>query len=1189
MTFPGQDASIVSAWARRLMLGALCVCMPHVFIAMVFAQADQGTITGVVQDSSGAVIPNAAVTLTSTETNLALQTTSNATGIFIFSPVKIGDYKLSAGAPGFSTVLQDHLHLNVQQRLNVPLTLNPGSVQQTVTVDSAPPLLQNQETSTGQVISTQTINDTPLNGRNWVFIAQLTAGVDPGNGSRGSGTGDFSANGQREEQNDFILDGVDNNTDTEDFLNGASFVVRPPPDALSEFKVQTSDYSAEFGHSAGAVVNATIKSGTNNMHGDLWEYFRNDVLDARDYFAQTVPEYRENQFGATLGFPIIRNKLFFFGDTEANRIVQGSPTTITVPTALERQGNFSELLNPSINGTGIPIQLYQPGSAGGPGGSATLSCHGQNNVFCPGQIDSAAERILNMYPLPNTNGGKVYNNYNVNLNTTNNTFQWDARVDWNLSSKDQAFGRFSYSNMHQFSPSPLGSILDGYYGDGNFANIGENFAGSETHVFNARLINEFRVGYNYGDFTEKQFNANQDISQTLGLGGIPFSPNLGGLVNVSMSGINGFGTPYYYPTLENEHVLELLDNVTKIVGNHALKFGVDFQRINTAELQPVIATGAYNFTGEFTGIPGVANTGSGVADFLADSMNSATIGTANFTNDHRWLRSGYGQDDWRITPRLTLNMGLRYDYFGPKTEANDRQANFYATGPLGIGTGSGTFELPNNQQNALPQSFLNLLAQNNINVATTGNSSLVNSQKYNFAPRFGVSYSLDKRTVVRAGYGIFYGGLEGFGYGVNLSQNVPFNFTSGIPSTTCSVTACPTNGIALETGFTQSVEQGALNSISYPTLTAIARNAQTPYSQQYNLSTEYAITNNMSATLGYVGGVTHHLYVEYPSLNSTHALSYPGDNMLNYQSFTTLGGINYEQAIGNSSYNSLQAKLEKRYVNGVSFLASYTWAHSLDNAQSDLADNQDFGYRAPGILNISTEKRNSPFDVRQRFTFNGTYALPFGYGRQHLNRKGLVDEIAGGWSGTLVFQGQTGNPFSLYADIPTANGLDNAPPITKTNPFVGGGSPSVNSGLPAGYVCPTKVRTPTQWYNPCAFANPRPGSDIVAPGTIPTGTQIVGPITDPSTVLQFAGGPLLSVYGPPLKRFNMSVFKNFTTYREQSLQFRADIFNLLNTPFFAVPSYSNDGAFGGQITSTRETGSFTPDPRFFQFALKYQF
>jgi len=578
-----------------------------------------------------------------------------------------------------------------------------------------------------------------------------------------------------------------------------------------------------------------------------------------------------------------------------------------------------------------------------------------------------------------------------------------------------------------------------------------------------------------------------------------------------------------------------------------------------------------------------------VADFLANEMNSATLGIANYTYDHRWLRSGYGQDDWRVTRRLTVNMGLRYDYFGPKSETNGEQANFYASGPFGFGTGTGVFELPTSQRNVLPSSFTSILAANNVTVAYSNNPSLVTSQKYNFAPRLGAAYSINSRTVVRAGYGIFYGGLEGFGYGVNLSQNVPFNFTSGIYSTTCTVAACPTDGMSLNTGFTQAVQQGAINSISYPTLTAIATNAQTPFSQEYNFTTEYAITPNMTATLGYVGGVTHHLYVEYPSLNSPLALSYPGDNMRNYEPFPTLGGINYEQAIGTISYNSLQAKLQKRYVNGMSFLASYTLAHSLDNSQSDLADNQDYGYRAPGILPISDEKRNSAFDVRQRFSFDGTYALPFGVGRRYLTHSGFANQIAGGWSGTLVFQDQTGNPFSLYSDISTANGLDNAGPLVKRNPRAGGGDPSLNDGLPAGYTCPAHVGGVKQWYNPCAFANPRLGSDIAAPGTMPTGNEIVGPVTDPATVLQFAGGPLLSVYGPPLAQFNMSIFKNFTTWHEQNLQFRTDVFNLLNTPWFAVPSYSGDGAYGGQITSTRETGSFTPDPRFFQFAMKYQF
>src|SRR5246127_916057 len=328
------------------------------------AQTDQGAITGVVQDSTGAVIPNADVTATSVDTGLALHTKSNNSGVFVFSPLKIGNYTVSASMPGFQTVSHENLHLDIQQRLNVNFTLQTGGVTETVKVTSDAPVLETQEAAVGQVISTKEINDTPLNGRNWVYIAQLTNGVAPPFGNtRGSGSGDFVANGQRAEQNNFILDGVDNNTNLVDFLNGQSYVVRPPPDALAEVAIQTSSFSAEFGHSAGAVVNASIKSGTNQIHGSLWEYFRNTNLDAINWNAgpgAMVPPYHQNQFGATLGFPIWKDKLFYFGDIEANRISISNPTLINVPSALEREGDFSELLNGDLTGVGAPTKLYQP-------------------------------------------------------------------------------------------------------------------------------------------------------------------------------------------------------------------------------------------------------------------------------------------------------------------------------------------------------------------------------------------------------------------------------------------------------------------------------------------------------------------------------------------------------------------------------------------------------------------------------------------------------------------------------------------------------------------------------------------------------------------------------------------------------------------------------------------------------------
>lgn len=473
---------------------------------VLVAQVDQGTITGTISDPSGAVIPGARVTLTQVETGLVLQGTTNRAGIYVFSPIKIGQYTVTATAPGFQTITQTGLTLNVNQTLVANLKLHPGQVTQTVTVQAgAAQLLQKEEASTGQVVSSRVINETPLALRNYVFIAQLAGGVTEAQGSRGQGRGDFNANGLRAEQNNFILDGVDNNSNQVDFLNGASYVVKPPPDALAEFRVQTSDYDAQFGHSAGAVVNASIKSGTNNLHGDAWEYVRNTDLGlARDYFNTQGPvgSYHQNQFGATLGGPFLRNKLFWFADTEILRIVTSQkPSFYTVPTPLMRNGDFSELLSSNSSLNSHVTKLYEPGSGGAtPLGQPCGNHSATMQKMCPGEIDPLAQKFLNLYPLPNNGAtGQTYNNYSVLPVTHDNTVQWDARLDWNPSQKDRSFFRMSYFNERGLDNPPLGTLLDGggYGSSGSNVNMGENYALSETHVFSPSLINEFRFGYNW--------------------------------------------------------------------------------------------------------------------------------------------------------------------------------------------------------------------------------------------------------------------------------------------------------------------------------------------------------------------------------------------------------------------------------------------------------------------------------------------------------------------------------------------------------------------------------------------------------------------------------------------------------------------------------------------------------------------
>jgi len=1154
------------------------------------AQVDQGTIAGTVQDTTGAVIPNAQVTLTSTDTGLVLQDKTDEHGMYTFSPIKIGLYTVKAFAPNFGTTVQENLRLDIGARLYVVLTLRPAGATTQVTVTSAPPLLQTEQGTVGQVVSTQLINNLPLNGRNWVFIAQLTAGTAPSiNGlSRGAGTGDFYANGQRATQNNFILDGVDNNVNVIDFMNGASYNVKPPPDALAEFKVDTTDYSAEFGHSAGAVLSADTKSGTNEIHGSAWEYARDQVLDAIPWNAKGNPPYKENQFGATLGLPLLRNKLFYFGDAEANRISIGTTYTFTVPTALMRQGNFSELLNTSLTGSAKPITLYEPNS----GGTQLMVCNGQQNVMCANQIDTVAQNILNLYPKPNTNGGLTNNNYSTNITNISDTWQWDQRLDWNISAKDQAYARFSYAHAQSAAPSPVGPVLDGvqWSGNENVADLSENGMGSETHIFNPKLVNEFRFSYNWGNFNNLQENADTNVAKSLGLGGVPFGagwPKNGGLPNLNPSGISTVGTGWSVPSVEFQNVYQILDNLTKIAGRHSLKTGVSFQSVRSAFLQPGCSRGVYDWTGLFTSNLGASFTGFGVADMLANQMHDSQITGDDNVADTRWYNAVYVQDDWKIARKLTFNLGLRWDYYQPWKEQSDLLANFV---PLsaGIGTGKGTLLFAKKVQSSLnlPAAFTALATANNIAIQYSDNERLVNRQKTNFAPRLGFAYTVMPRTVLRGGFGIFYGGIESFG-SANLGNSYPFIVSASVTSPTCTATSCQSlasasaGNVTLETGMGAQLSQGLVNFISYPGLNQIDQNAKTTYSEEYNLTAERSLSNSMIATVGWVGSVSKHLITAAGSgANSPAALLNPANNTQSVLPFPGFGGVGYEDYGAHGTYNGLQAKIQKRYSSGLDFLATYTWSHSLDNGVTGLSNNPQKYVRNFLLIPINDEYTNSGWDTRHRFNFSGVYDLPFGRGRKYLAQSSrALDAFVGGWSDSITFVAQTGNPFLVSPNISTAAGISQARTFVIRDPFAAGGTPDSSN---PGITCATSTRNRTHWYNPCNFANPLPGSNIPQTGA---GSQV----TSEAAAISYAGGKSDTVYGPGYERVNMSLFKSFPVWREQQVTFRADAFNLFNHPTFGYPNVISDNSNGGQITGPASLGANTPDARFFQLSVNYKF
>ncbi|RXH54374.1 TonB-dependent receptor [Granulicella sibirica] len=1149
---------------RRLAL-SLAVLLILGSLPQAFAQMDQGSIVGTVIDPTGAIVPGAHVKLTNEQNGFALERVADDSGSYVFTPIKIGTYTLTVSASGFRTFEQKSVNVTAGARIEVPLTLSIASSDQTIEVSAAPPALQTQEASTGATVSAEAIVQTPLLNRNPIFVAQLTPGVVPAEqGSRGANKGDFSANGQRSQQNNYILDGVDNNAVLVDIPNGASYVIKPVPDALAEFKVQTSNYNAELGRAAGAVVNMSIKSGTNQIHGSMWEYWRNDILNARDYFQTTVPKYRQNQFGGTLGGPILKNKLFVFGDVEANRIIFGQTSVNSVPTALMRTGDFSELLSPSLTGNNVRT-LYQPGSAG----TVLQQCNGRQNVFCQNQLSSVSENVLNALPAPNYGvAGQTYNNYLFQSSASDNTVQYDGRVDWNVSDHDQVFSRYSVFNEAQTFPQPFGILDGGGFGsDGSISNKGRNFTASETHFFSPTLSNELRFGYNWINAKYQQAYANTDVSSQLGIGGIPFSAGNGGTPNFSISGLTSFGSPEYVPTDEYENVAQLLDNVSKVIGKHTLKVGVNFQRIRVQTLQPTASRGGFNYTGKYTQIPGESSTtGFGAADMITDQMESASISNSSTVRNQRWYRSAYVQDDWQPMPKLTLNLGLRWEYFQPVEELNSRQANFL----VDFANNSAQFLLPNGaKQYTLPTALLTELAANNVPVVYTSNNSLANAQKVNFSPRFGFSYEVGPKTVVRGGFGIFFGGIEAVGFFPNLGANAPFLFTSNLPSGACTTAGCPTDGVTLENGFNQAIAVGLSNYVSTPDFRMYPKNIQTPYTEAMNLSLQQQITPNTTVTLAYVGDLGRHL-TSNPKANQITTLLTPGANVQAARPFNQFGASSLESYSAVSNYNGVQATMEHRAGRGLYMLATYTFAKNLDDAFLPLgaSGQSGSGYRNWRQLGYGYDYGPSFADTRHRAVVNLQYDLPFGMGRQYMNKSHVADAFIGGWSLTTLFRVQSGQPQIVQPNNDPTNGAAQAQAIRV------GDARSTNLANPGtGVTCATKTGTVATWFNPCAFTNP------------PVATSA----TD---IAAYGGYGRDAVYGPGYNRVDLSLSKKFTLYRETSLDIRGDLFNALNTPAYGQPNATIGSGFG-QITSTRfggsGTGAETPDARVAQLSARFHF
>jgi TonB dependent receptor/Carboxypeptidase regulatory-like domain len=1183
------------------------------------AQKDTGNIVGTVKDKSGAVLPSSQVVVEDVDRGTVFRTNSNNEGEFNAGPLKPGRYRVTVEKEGFKKTVVGPIELDIQERPSVEVVLQVGQVNEQITVNTLGPQLETQNSDLGQVVGSRRISTLPLNGRNYAQLAQLSVGVAPAEpGSRAEKTFGFAANGARALQNNFLLDGIDNNSNLGDLLNETTYVIQPSVDAIAEFKVQTNAYSAEFGRGNGAIMNAVIKSGTNQLHGDAYEFLRNEKFDAKNAFDQFGRQpYKQNQFGFTVGGPIVKNKTFFFFDYEGLRVRQATPILQLIPTPEEVAGDFSgQLLSdkaPQVDpDTGEPILASVAKDCNGndtflgeifdtrltqftplnmnppnPNGfcGVPISAGGKLNVFQ--SVDPLAARLAAFLPAPNTSiSGANFLTEPLRKERRNN---FDIRIDHKMSQKDDFFGRFSYEDQPSEIPSTFNNVLDGGgFFDGLEDNSYRSVALSEAHLFQPTVVNEFRLGYNRINSHRYQLNFDKNIAGDPAFGinfpGVPFAPLNGGLPEIDFGdGTATIGSSTFLPSREIQNSFVLTDNLTWVRGRHSLKFGTELRYEQFTLFQPAASRGNMGFGSGFTDNPASPTSGgSAFASFLLGIPDSGQITSLHNVDYRRQIYTGYVQDDFRATPRLTLNLGLRYEFFSTIKEAHDEGATFdFASESLLVPKGQNMQLTP-------------ILAQS-IPILRTGSRGLINRDLNNFAPRVGLAYQITDKLVLRSGYGIFYGGQENGPFSNPSTGFSPPFFSIESFNTNCGASSANPDGMdcsipnlnVLANGFPAT----SLTDPNTPQFFSEDPNLKTPYNQQWHLGLQYQLPAETVLEVSYAGSRGLKLFAFYngnqavPTSDQNAAFAprrpvhkaFPGapgsctlatpDNC--DEAFDTSIATFRSNAFSN--YHSLQARLEKRLTRGLQFQASYTYSHALDTASS-----ADLGSFASGDFRDQRfpqrEYGNADFDVRHRFVFNYSYELPFGKGKRLAgNASGVLNQVLGGWQVAGITSASTGNyftPVDIETDVSNADGGGN----------VAGSARPDRVGDPNAKPC-----VPGTLFNTCAFA---------------TNT----------TLGTFGDAGRNIIRGPGFQNWDLSLFKTFPVSERYSFEFRAEFFNVWNhlNPLLVPNKFMFDspatdhgldlspGQSGCPVDNLNSNCAWgfpqsARDPRFVQLALKFYF
>ena len=962
----------------------LCCCS----LNLLNAQVNTASLSGLVTDASGSPMNDVLVKASKDGTGYERQVSTDRTGYYAFVNMPIGTYAVTVEETGFNEA-HESVELSIGEKARRDFTLQVGTVQQVIEVGEDRSSLSPDDASISSVVEQDTIANTPLYLRNWDDLLRTVPGVQisryteqAGNSAAGR-TGDFNVNGVHSLQNNFILDGIDNNTFSENVQELSTEAAHPSVDVIQQFNIITNPYSAEYGRSPGAVVSIDTKGGTNALHGVVYEYIRNSYFDANDFFSNRYgfkrPENNQNQFGGSIGGPMRRDSLFYFFNYEGTRIREGVSRTSTVPLPNERIGDFSPATAAQV-GMAYPT-IVNP-STGQPFA---------NNQIPRGDLDPSIQRIMALFPQPNVahpQGQNDLNDYARNALTTDNNDSYDARVDWS-SSSNTVFGRYNYSNRSRFVPGYFGGFIDGTTSSawGHLSLAANSFVLGWTHIFSSTTLNEFRFGFIRDQVVSKQDPFSLPERAGDYIPGIPDVPQAGGgLPLIQFSSSYAFiGSPVYLPKEQTPQQFQYNDTVAFTRSQHSLKLGATVYAPMRNIFQDESAVrGFLDFESTFTNFA--------YADGLLGLAHEAELTNNDFVDQRLWIAAGFVQDDWKALPRLTLNLGLRYEFATPPVEGANRMANFDPAG-----NGSLVFA----------------------HSGSLASRALVSPNTKDFGPRVGFAYSADPQTVIRGGYGIYYTSFERFGSEDELALNPPFLINKEIVSTATAPALIAGQGFPVN--FLNPSTLDFINLQGFH-IRAVSQHSPSPTVQQWSVGIQRRFGNNWTAQLDYVGTKSTHLDLIYdynqPLIAGNHTTG-----ILPYPNF---GYIEYTTPIGYGNYNGLQGSLSRRMQNGLSLRASFTYSRSLDNTPEELEDGSG---GAPNGRDSGAWYGPSDFDVPHRISSSYVYELPFGRGKTMLN-KGAGSWILGNFRTSGVYTFYSGIPYQVNAGSALGNSLD---PYGATN------------------------------------------------------------------------------------------------------------------------------------------------------------